>query len=129
MKTISDKYFSLCNELRMYIIDFLSKNGNEIDFRHTIVPPSCYEYRFPDDEGTIESCDIAMVRLIDNEIGIYCRNEYELINLGIDNINDVPDSELESNDNFFVMSDEHTYPNFITLMNIYNEIQLMNSNN
>ena len=91
MKTISDKYFSLCNELRMYIIDFLSKNGNEI--------------------------------------GIYCRNEYELINLGIDNINDVPDSELESNDSFFIMSDEHTYPNFITLMNIYNEIQFMNSNN
>ena len=129
MKTITDKYFNLFNELRMYIIDFLSKNDNEIDFRHAVVPPFCYKYQSYDDPNTIESRDIAMVRLIDNEIGIYCRNEYELINLGIDNINDVPDSELESNDNFFVMSDENTYPNFITLMNINNEIQLMNSNN
>ena len=127
MKSISDKYFSLCNELRMYIIDFLSKNGNEIDFRNADVPPFCYEYRSYDDTKTIDSCDIAMVRLIDNKIGIYYRNDYELANLGFYYIYEVPDSELESNDNFFIISDDNTYINFITLMNIYNEIRLMNS--
>ena len=118
MKTITDKYFNLFNELRMYIIDFLSKNDNGIDFRHAVVPPFCYKYQSYDDPNTIESRDIAMVRLIDNKIGIYYRNDYELANLGFYYIYEVPDSELESNDNFFIMSDDITYLNFITLIYI-----------